>query len=45
MPPGEHLDPPGRKLTWNAAKEEFVDDSEANSMLSRTQREPFGIHV
>lgn len=28
----------GRKLAWDAASEQFVDDSEANSMLSRTQR-------
>ncbi|MBX7072734.1 MAG: Gfo/Idh/MocA family oxidoreductase [Pirellulales bacterium] len=33
----------GRKLNWDPAKEEFVDDSEANSMLSRPQRAPYTI--
>jgi len=28
----------GRKLTWDAAREEFVSDEEANSMLSRSPR-------
>ncbi len=32
-----------RKLTWNAAKEEFVGDSEANSMLKRAQRDPYKV--
>lgn len=32
-----------RKLTWDAAKERFVGDDEANSMLSREQREPYQI--
>jgi predicted dehydrogenase len=32
----------GRKLTWNPDKELFVNDSEANSLLSRTQRAPYG---
>lgn len=31
----------GRKLTWDAAKEQFVGDSEADSMLSRPQRAPY----
>jgi predicted dehydrogenase len=33
----------GRKLTWDAAKQEFVGDSEANGMLSRKQREPYQV--
>ena len=33
----------GRKLTWDAAKEQFVGDSEANGMLSRPQREKYEI--
>jgi hypothetical protein len=33
----------GRKLEWDAAKEEFVGDSEANSMLSRAQRDEYAI--
>ncbi|HQU43600.1 MAG: hypothetical protein B7Z73_08435 [Planctomycetia bacterium 21-64-5] len=33
----------GRKLTWDAAKEEFVGDREANGMLSRAQRAPYGL--
>ena len=32
----------GRKLEWDAAKEEFVNDPEANSYLSRPQRRPWG---
>lgn len=32
----------GRKLAWNPAKEEFINDAEANSMLSRPQRFPYG---
>jgi hypothetical protein len=33
----------GRKLKWDAAKESFLDDSEANGMLTRAQREPYQI--
>jgi len=32
----------GRKLDWNPDKEMFINDNEANSMLSRPQRAPFG---
>jgi myo-inositol 2-dehydrogenase/D-chiro-inositol 1-dehydrogenase len=32
----------GRKLNWDPDKEKFVNDSEANSMLSRPQRAPYG---
>jgi myo-inositol 2-dehydrogenase/D-chiro-inositol 1-dehydrogenase len=32
----------GRKLIWNPGKEVFVNDNEANSMLSRSQRSPYG---
>jgi myo-inositol 2-dehydrogenase/D-chiro-inositol 1-dehydrogenase len=32
----------GRKLTWNPEKELFVNDNEANLMLSRPQRAPYG---
>jgi myo-inositol 2-dehydrogenase/D-chiro-inositol 1-dehydrogenase len=31
-----------RKLTWNPTTERFVNDDEANKMLSRTQRKPYG---
>jgi predicted dehydrogenase len=31
----------GRKLKWDPEKERFVDDAEANAMLSRKQREPW----
>ena len=31
-----------RKLYWDPDKEEFMDDDEANAMLSRPQREPYG---
>jgi predicted dehydrogenase len=33
----------GRKLRWNPDVERFVDDREADSMLSRKQREPWTI--
>jgi hypothetical protein len=33
----------GRKLTWDAAAEQFVGDDEANAMLSREQRSPYQI--
>ena len=32
----------GRKLEWNSATEEFVNDPEANTYLSRAQRKPWG---
>jgi predicted dehydrogenase len=32
----------GRKLNWDPDKEVFLNDAEANSMLSRKQRYPFG---
>ena len=32
----------GRKLKWNPDKELFVNDNEANSMLARSQRAPYG---
>jgi hypothetical protein len=32
----------GRKLQWNPTKEMFVNDDEANKMLSRPQRFPYG---
>jgi hypothetical protein len=31
----------GRKLQWDPAKEEFVNDDEANSMLNRPMRAPW----
>jgi myo-inositol 2-dehydrogenase / D-chiro-inositol 1-dehydrogenase len=31
-----------RPLTWDARAERFVDDAEANAMLSRPERAPFG---
>jgi len=31
-----------RKLDWNPETEMFVNDDEANAMLSRTQRKPYG---
>ena len=33
----------GRKLKWDAAKEAFVGDDEANGMLSRPQRSPYEV--
>lgn len=32
----------GRELTWDAKAERFVNDDEANSMLSRPERAPYG---
>ncbi len=31
-----------RKLNWDPIKERFINDEEANKMLSRTQRKPYG---
>jgi myo-inositol 2-dehydrogenase/D-chiro-inositol 1-dehydrogenase len=31
-----------RKLYWDPDREEFIDDEEANAMLSRPQRAPYG---
>jgi myo-inositol 2-dehydrogenase / D-chiro-inositol 1-dehydrogenase len=33
----------GRKLRWDPVKETFVGDEQANAMLSRPQRAPYGI--
>lgn len=35
----------GRKLAWDPAAERFVDDDEANAMLSRKQRAGYEIQV
>lgn len=35
----------GRKLTWDPEKERFANDDEANSMLSRPQRAPYGTNI
>jgi predicted dehydrogenase len=32
----------GRKLNWDPATEKFINDREANKMLSRPQRAPYG---
>jgi len=32
----------GRKLEWDWQKEQFVNDAEANAMLARTERAPYG---
>lgn len=34
----------GRKLHWNPEKEKFVNDDEANKMLKRSQRFPYGVN-
>jgi myo-inositol 2-dehydrogenase/D-chiro-inositol 1-dehydrogenase len=34
----------GRKVRWDPDKETFVGDDEANAMLSRPQRTPYGIN-
>jgi len=33
----------GRKLKWDAAKEQVLDDDEANRMVQRTMREPWSL--
>ena len=33
----------GRKLRWDAAKEEIVGDVEANALLGRTARKPWDL--
>jgi hypothetical protein len=33
----------GRPLNWDVRTERFVGDDEANSMLSRPERSPYGI--
>jgi predicted dehydrogenase len=33
----------GRKLTWDAAKEDFVNDAEASKLLSRQARKPWDL--
>ncbi len=33
----------GRALTWDPVKEEFFNDSEANSLLARASREPWNV--
>jgi hypothetical protein len=33
----------GRKVQWDAVKQEFVGDAEANAMLKREQRKPYQI--
>ncbi len=32
----------GRKLHWDPAKEQFIDDADANKLLRRSQRQPYG---
>ena len=33
----------GRKLTWDAAKEQIIDDKEAAAMLTKTYRKPWSL--
>jgi len=33
-----------RKLNWNPKKEKFINDDKANSMLTRSQRKPYGVN-
>ena len=33
----------GRPLTWDPKAEKFINDAEANSMLSRPERAPYGV--
>ena len=34
-----------RKLRWDPIKEEFIDDAEANAMVSRKQRAKYAIEA
>jgi hypothetical protein len=33
----------GRKINWDPAAEKFVNDAEANRMVSRPMRAPWGL--
>jgi hypothetical protein len=33
----------GRKLTWDAAQEDFVNDAESSKLLSRRARKPWDL--
>jgi len=33
----------GRKLSWNPEKEKFIDDKEANHLLTRTYRKSWDL--
>jgi hypothetical protein len=33
----------GRPLTWDVKTETFVNDAQANAMLSRPERAPYGV--
>jgi hypothetical protein len=35
----------GRKLRWDAKKESFIGDGEANALLARKQRKPYRIEA
>lgn len=35
----------GRKVTWDAKTERFVNDDEANGMIARPMRAPWSLHV
>jgi len=35
----------GRALKWNPSEEMFIDDDQANAMLSRPQRKGYEIHL
>jgi len=35
----------GRKVKWDAAKQQFVGDDQANALMRRKQREPFVIRL
>jgi predicted dehydrogenase len=34
----------GRKLRWDPVTEKFAEDPQANAMLSRAERAPYGVH-
>ena len=35
----------GRKLRWDPAKEDFIDDEQASALVARPQRAPYGIEA
>ncbi|MCL5271379.1 MAG: gfo/Idh/MocA family oxidoreductase, partial [bacterium] len=35
----------GRRLTWDPDRERFGDDEQANALLARPQRSPYGTNL
>ena len=35
----------GHKVRWDLARQRFIDDADANALMSRPQREPYSNHA